>query len=152
MPYNAFLVDESSGLSCFSSAYPRIIRDQVDKYLVEYYIVDIMKQIQEEIWPNGVLKKDRPVRTAKEKAKTKRDAQFKLATIFEGLSPQVPRLTLDSAGNIMGHANVRSGAARLASLCQNTHLNTHFAYTVLDELIATLFPELGHPREDSRTI
>ena len=49
----------------------------------------------------------------------------------------------------MGHGNARSGAARLASLCQNTHLNTHFAYTVLDELIATLFPELGHPREHS---
>jgi len=49
----------------------------------------------------------------------------------------------------MGHANARSGAARLGSLCQNTHLNTHFAYTVLDELIATLFPELGHPREHS---
>jgi len=58
-------------------------------------------------------------------------------------------LTVDSAGNIMGHANARSGAARLASLCQNTHLNTHFAYTVLDEFIATLFPELGHPREHS---
>jgi hypothetical protein len=56
---------------------------------------------------------------------------------------------VDSAGNIMGHANARSGAARLAALCQNTHLNTHFAYTVLDEFIATLFPELGHPREHS---
>jgi len=52
----------------------------------------------------------------------------------------------------MGHANARSGAARLAALCQNTHLNTHFAYTVLDEVIATLFPELGHPREQSFTI
>jgi sorting nexin-25 len=52
----------------------------------------------------------------------------------------------------MGHANARSGAARLASLCQNKHLNTHFAYTVLDELIAILFPELGHPRDNSSTV
>jgi hypothetical protein len=52
----------------------------------------------------------------------------------------------------MGHGNARSGAARLASLYQNTHLNTHFAYTILDELIVTLFPELGHPREHSFTI
>ena len=62
------------------------------------------------------------------------------------------KLIVDSAGNIMGHANARSGAARLASLCQNTHLNTHFAYTVLDELVATLFPELGHPREHSLSL
>jgi hypothetical protein len=61
-------------------------------------------------------------------------------------------LISESAGNIMGHANARSGAARLASLCQNSHLNTHFAYTVLDELIAILFPELGHPREHSLDI
>jgi sorting nexin-25 len=61
----------------------------------------------------------------------------------------IQELIVESAGNIMGHANARSGAARLASLCQNTHLNTHFAYTILDELIVTLFPELGHPREHS---
>ena len=124
----------------------RIVRDQVSKYLVESYIVNTMKQIQGAIWPDGVLRKNPPIRTAKEKAKTKRDAGFKLATIFEG-DPCHPALMVDSAGSIMGHANARSGAARLASLCQNTHLNTHFAYTVLDELVATLFPELGHPRD-----
>jgi sorting nexin-25 len=62
----------------------RIVRDQVGKYVVETYIVDIMKQIQDAIWPNGVLQKNKPIRTAKEKAKTKRDAGYKLATIFEG--------------------------------------------------------------------
>jgi hypothetical protein len=69
------------------SAKSRIVRDQVSKYLVESYIVDIMKQIQEVIWPNGVLKKNPTPRSAKEKAKTKRDAGFKLAAIFEGLVP-----------------------------------------------------------------
>jgi hypothetical protein len=47
----------------------------------------------------------------------------------------------------MGYANARSGAERVASLCQNSHLNTHFAYSILDEIIFTVFPELGHPRE-----
>jgi sorting nexin-25 len=64
----------------------RIVRDQVGKYVVETYIVDIMKQIQDAIWPNGVLQKNKPIRSAKEKAKTKRDAGYKLATIFEGQS------------------------------------------------------------------
>jgi len=45
-----------------------------------------MKLVQEAIWPNGTLKKNPTVRTAKEKAKSKRDAGYKLATIFEGLS------------------------------------------------------------------
>ena len=63
-----------------------IVRDQVSKYLVEPYIVDMMKLVQEAIWPNGTLKKNPTVRSAKEKAKSKRDAGYKLATIFEGLS------------------------------------------------------------------
>ena len=63
----------------------RIVRDQVGKFLVESSIVDIMKQVQDIMWPKGVLRKDPPGRTAKEKAKTKRDAAFKLAAIFEGL-------------------------------------------------------------------
>jgi Sorting nexin C terminal len=50
-----------------------------------------MKQLQETIWPNGVLRKNPPVRTTKEKAKTKRDAGFKLAAIFEGLRSQIFR-------------------------------------------------------------
>lgn len=64
----------------------RIVRDQVGKYLVEPHIVDMVKQVQDAIWPDGVLRKNPPARTAKERAKTKRDAGFKLATIFEGRS------------------------------------------------------------------
>lgn len=55
--------------------------------MVESFIVDMVKQLQDAIWPGGVLRKDPPARTAKEKAKTKRDAGFKLATIFEGSLP-----------------------------------------------------------------
>jgi sorting nexin-25 len=62
----------------------RIVRDQVGKYLVEHYIVQMVKQVQDAIWPEGVLRKSPPARTAKEKAKTKRDAGYKLASIFEG--------------------------------------------------------------------
>ena len=70
----------------FHFADIRIVRDQVSKYLVEPYIVDMVKQIQDAIWPEGVLRKNATARTPKEKAKTKRDAGFKLATIFEGTS------------------------------------------------------------------
>jgi len=45
----------------------------------------MVKQVQDAIWPDGILRKNPPARTAKEKAKTKRDAAFKLATIFEGI-------------------------------------------------------------------
>lgn len=44
----------------------------------------MMKLVQETIWPNGTLRNNPTARTAKEKAKTKRDAGYKLATIFEG--------------------------------------------------------------------
>jgi Sorting nexin C terminal len=51
---------------------------------METYLVTIVKQIQEAIWPNGALKRDAPPRTPKEKSKTKRDALFKLVAILEG--------------------------------------------------------------------
>jgi len=70
-------------------SYVRIVREQVGKYVVESYIVDIMKQIQDSIWPDGVLRKNRLPRTTKEKSKTKRDASFKLAAIFEGQHPKL---------------------------------------------------------------
>ena len=89
MQCNVSLVEELNGYSLLDFAYCRIVRDQVSKYLVESYIVDIMKQLQEAIWPNGVLRKNPPARSSKEKAKTKRDAGFKLATIFEGTSIKV---------------------------------------------------------------
>lgn len=90
MQSNGFLAEEWKGISTLNFVNSRIVRDQVGKYLVESYIVDIMKQIQDAIWPNGVLQKNKPVRSAKEKAKTKRDAGYKLATIFEGL----PQMTI----------------------------------------------------------
>jgi hypothetical protein len=45
----------------------------------------MMKLVQDAIWPNGALRRNPTIRTAKEKSKTKRDAGYKLATIFEGL-------------------------------------------------------------------
>ena len=64
----------------------RIVREQAGKYLVESYIVTIMQKVQDAIWPSGVLKREGVPRTAKEKTKTKREAGFKLATIFEGIN------------------------------------------------------------------
>jgi len=84
MQFNDCLAGALNGYSINDIAYCRIVRDQVSKYLVESSIVDIMKQLQEAIWPNGVLRKNSAARTSKEKAKTKREAGFKLATIFEG--------------------------------------------------------------------
>jgi hypothetical protein len=85
MQFNVCLAAESKGYFALVNISDfRIVRDQVGKYVVETYIVDIMNQIQDAIWPNGVLQKNKPIRSAKEKAKTKRDAGYKLATIFEG--------------------------------------------------------------------
>jgi Sorting nexin C terminal len=61
----------------------------VGKYVVESFIVSLMQKIQDLMWPSGTLKRGGVPRTAKEKAKTKRDASFKLAVIFEGPTPSV---------------------------------------------------------------
>jgi hypothetical protein len=87
MLFNDFLAEELSGSFTFHVVLTvSIVRDQASKYLSEPYIVDMTKLVQDAIWPNGTLRKNPTARTGKEKAKTKRDAGFKLATIFEGSS------------------------------------------------------------------
>jgi Sorting nexin C terminal len=64
--------------------------------------MDMMKLVQDAIWPNGALRKNPTIRTTKEKSKTKRDAGYKLATIFEGLLLLVGVLTVRFCGKCHG--------------------------------------------------
>lgn len=46
---------------------------------------------------------------------------------------------------MVGRQNARKGARRLFTVLQNKRLNQDLAYTLLDEVIFALFPELLEP-------
>lgn len=49
---------------------------------------------------------------------------------------------IDVAASLIGRSNARQGARRLFAVLQNRRLNKHLIYSIIDEVVAALFPEL----------
>ncbi|GAA6001982.1 hypothetical protein JCM10207_003023 [Rhodosporidiobolus poonsookiae] len=125
-------------------AIERKFRDSVKLLLAPPQLVAYIDSLKNGLWPDGELKAKTPPRTAAEKAATKDSANRKLAALMP-----------DVAANLIGRHNARQGARRLFSVLQNRRLNKHLIYSVVDEVVAVLFPELkkrsttdrlGYPR------
>lgn len=52
-------------------------------------------------------------------------------------------ISIDLLGNMVGRQNARKGARRLFTVLQNKRLNQDLVYTLLDEIVYALFPELN---------
>ena len=85
------------------------------------------------LWPNGVPMNEAPVivRTNDQKKKTKTESHSKMVHLFPEL-----------LGSMVGRQNAKRGAERLVSIFQNRRLNQQLMYTLFDELLYLLFPEL----------
>ncbi len=79
------------------------------------------------IKPGGKLRESKP-RSPAEKAKSKTEASVMLATLIP-----------DLAANVVGRANAQAAARRIFATMNNERLNTHLAFTILDEIVAVLF-------------
>ena len=82
------------------------------------------------MWPGGVLQRERKPRTELEKRTSRKEASVLLAAL-------IPEL----AGSIVGRANSQAAARRLFATFNNSRLNVHLVFKLLDEAIAVLFPE-----------
>ncbi|GAA5909872.1 hypothetical protein JCM6882_002038 [Rhodosporidiobolus microsporus] len=109
----------------------RKFRDSIKMLLAPPQLVAYINILQSSMWPGGEMKPKTPPRTAAEKAATKESANAKLAAFMP-----------DVAANLIGRHNARQGARRLFATLQNRRLNKHLIYSVVDEVIAVLFPEL----------
>ncbi|PLW17792.1 hypothetical protein PCANC_11967, partial [Puccinia coronata f. sp. avenae] len=79
----------------------------------------------------GRLRPRPPGRSIEEKLMTCDGAYRKLSAIIP-----------DYAASILGRSNARLATRRCFSMFQNRRLNKHLIYTILDQVIQTLFPEL----------
>jgi len=108
----------------------RKLREIVKSYLDESHLMTFIKLFRDELWPGGDLKTSSAIRTPEEKLRTRDEANRKLSSLFPEL-----------AANMIGRSNARRGARRIFAVLQNRRLNQHIAYTVVDEIFSSLFPE-----------
>ncbi|KAH9968824.1 PhoX domain-containing protein [Russula dissimulans] len=112
------------------STVERKVRDTVNLHLDEMHIMNSIGMFRDSMWPGGQLRPPPAPRSAEEKAQARDDANRMLSALIP-----------DLAANMIGRSNARRGAGRIFAVLQNRRLNQHLAYTILDELIAALFPE-----------
>ncbi|ORY62518.1 PXA domain-containing protein [Pseudomassariella vexata] len=106
----------------------RKVRDNVKVLIQEDAILKYIGLLRDTMWPGGQLNRNKLPRTASEKARTRREASLMLATL-------VP----DLAGSVVGRLNAQAASRRIFATLNNTRLNTHLTFTILDELVDVLF-------------
>ncbi|ORX92016.1 hypothetical protein K493DRAFT_286165 [Basidiobolus meristosporus CBS 931.73] len=112
----------------------RKIKSTMKTTLTDDTMATWINMVSDSLWPNGEWPKAAEKRTFEEKIQTKETANRKLSTFFP-----------ESLGNMVGRENARRGARRVFTLFQNRRLNEHLVYTILDEVLMSLFPELKLP-------
>ncbi|KAK5987754.1 Sorting nexin-12 [Cladobotryum mycophilum] len=108
----------------------RKVRDNVKMLFQEDTLIRYVELIQNSMWPNGEMVRDKKPRTAAEKKKSRAEASLMLATL-------VP----DLASNVVGRVNAQAASRRVFATFNNSRLNAHLVFTLLDEIISVLFDE-----------
>ncbi|KAJ5740954.1 hypothetical protein N7493_000826 [Penicillium malachiteum] len=105
----------------------RKLREGVRSVLQEDSVSRYIKLAKDSLWPDGVLRKFLP-RSMADRHKSRTEATVVLATLIP-----------DVAGNVVGRANAQAAARRIFATLNNKPLNTHLAFTLLDEIVLVLF-------------
>jgi len=109
----------------------RKVRESFDNLLSENNIVKYIDTLKDSMWPNGRMKAG-VERTSKDKEGSRKAASEVLSTL-------VPEL----ASSVVGRQNAQLAAKKIEGTINNTRLNTHIAFTLLDEMIQVLFPDVS---------
>ena len=109
----------------------RKVRESFNSAMAEENIARYIDALKESMWPGGQLKQG-VLRSLQDRAKSRREAGVLLSTL-------VPEL----AASVVGRSNAQLAAKKLEATVNNSRLNTHLAFTLLDEMIHVLFPDAG---------
>ncbi|KAG6001528.1 hypothetical protein E4U54_001062 [Claviceps lovelessii] len=109
----------------------RKVRDNVKVLLQEESILRYIAMLQDSMWPDGILQREKKPRSAAQKKKTRTEASLMLATL-------VP----DLAGNVVGRVNAQAASRRIFATLNNSRLNAHLVFTMVDEIISVIFDDL----------
>ncbi|KAJ6016717.1 hypothetical protein N7451_000096 [Penicillium sp. IBT 35674x] len=114
----------------------RKVRDSARSLFQDDSMMRYLTIARDSLWPDGVLRKFLP-RSMADRHKSRTEATVVLATLIP-----------DLAANVVGRANAQAASRRLFATLNNKPLNTHLAFTLLDEIVLALFGsrEPGRPR------
>ncbi|KAG5438838.1 hypothetical protein PCANB_002558 [Pneumocystis canis] len=104
-------------------AIERKVREILKQALGEQSILNILETLKNTLWPNGILIKNRPLRSYEEKIKTRLQAGFLFSAIFPVYLPDF-------------------APKKLFNVLQNPLLNSHLVFSIFDEIIKIVFPEI----------
>ncbi|KAF2271413.1 intermediate filament protein-like protein [Westerdykella ornata] len=108
----------------------RKVRDSFASLTSEDSIARYIDTLKDSVWPNGKLKQS-VERTQADRDKSRKEAGMVLATL-------IPEL----AASVVGRSNAQAASRRLLATFNNSRLNTHLVFTLLDEVIQILFPDV----------
>lgn len=106
----------------------RKVREIARSMFAEPSVLKYIDMLKDTMWPNGQLRKETVVRSDGQKTHTRAEASVMLATLIP-----------DLAGNVVGRANAQAASRRIFATVNNQRLNTHLAFTILDEVVDVLF-------------
>jgi len=109
----------------------RKLRDGIRAACSPENLVNYLNILRDNLFPNGCLKPPEPLRSPGRKAATRESANRKLSAVMPAL-----------AENVLGRSNARQAGRIIFAILQNSRLNRHILYTVVDDVIDALFPEL----------
>ncbi|GJN84126.1 intermediate filament protein [Purpureocillium lilacinum] len=108
----------------------RKVRDNVRALVQEESLLRYIGLVTDSLWPGGQLQRDRKPRSEAERKKTRTEASLMLATLIP-----------DLAGSVVGRVNAQAASRRLFATFNNSRLNAHLVFTMLDEMVSVLFDE-----------
>ena len=111
------------------STIERKVREVSKALTSDDALLGYVASLKDIMWPNGSFQLQRRERTAAEKKKARTEASIVLATLLPEL-----------AGGVVGRANAQGAGRRIFAAVNNSRLNTHLAFQLLDEITAILFP------------
>lgn len=106
----------------------RKVREYVKTLGHEDSILGYISLIRNSMWPFGQPRQEVKARTDSEKHRSRKEARIMLATLIP-----------DMAGNVVGKSNAQAASRRIFAVLNNERLNTHLAFTLLDEFVQVLF-------------
>jgi len=109
----------------------RKVREYAKALVQEDSILKYINLIKDTMWPMGQARREVTFRTDSEKIRSRKEAGVMLATLIP-----------DLAGNVVGRANAQAASRRIFATLNNPRLNSHLAFTLLDELVQVLFRDI----------
>lgn len=107
----------------------RKVRESFASLTSESSIAGYIDALKDAMWPGGRMKAG-VERSEQDKVHSRKEAAEVLGTLV----PEV-------AGSVVGRRNAGVAARKVEGAVNNGRLNTHLAFTLLDEIVGVLFPD-----------